>query len=126
MVTALALRAVAALGLLTAVAAGTAYAYRHLPRLYPRERTRLDARSYRVVRSALALGTVVGGLGATVSLVDTVGTVRALGVRSSGLLAGLAILLPDWLGPSMVRVGVVLLVGGSVFASVVDVWNRRG
>lgn len=122
---ALALRVVAALGSLTAVAAGTIYLHRHFPQMYPRERTRLDPRSYGVIRMALALGAVVGGLGAVFSLVDTLGTVQALGAGATGLLAGLAILLPDWLGPAMVRFGVGLLVGGGLFAAIVEVRNAR-
>jgi hypothetical protein len=115
------LRAVALAGFLAALGGGTAVCYRGLPVVYPRERTRLDPRSYRVVRGALATGAVVGAVGAVTSLVDTVGTVRALGGRRTGLLAGAAILLPDSLGPAMVRVGVALLVGGALLAAVVEV-----
>lgn len=120
------LRAVALVGFILALAGGTALCYRALPDVYPRERTRLDPRSYRVVRTALATGTVVGAVGAVTSLVDTVGTVRLLEgrPRGSGLVAGAAILLPDWLGPVMVRLGVALLVGAALLAGVVEVRAR--
>lgn len=125
MVGSLVLRGVAVVGSLTAVAAGSVYLYRRVPSVYPRGRTRLDARSYRVVRAALAVGVVIGALGAVVAVVDTVGTVRALGAQRTGFLTGLAILLPDWLGPGMVRVGVGMLVGGAVLAGAVEVRNAR-
>lgn len=120
------LHVVAAVGFLTALGAGAVYVHRHVPRAYPRERTRLDERTYRAVRGILAPGLVLGGVGAVLSLVDTVGTVQALEASRTGLPAGVAILVPVWLGPAMVTVGVALLVGAATLAGVVEVRNARG
>lgn len=108
----------AAVGLVVALAAATASTFRHLPRAYPRERTRLSARIYRVVRGALAVGLVVGAAGALLALVDTVGTILVLDASRTGSLAGIALLVPVWLGPTMVWVGTALLVGGALVAGV--------
>lgn len=122
----LVLRGVAAVGFLTALSAGSVYVHRHVPRVYPQERTRLDERTYRAVRGALAPGLVLGSVGAVLSLIDTVGTVRALEASQTGLLAAMAILVPVWLGPTMVKAGVALLVGAAILAGVAEVRNARG
>lgn len=125
MVAQAALQVAAGLGFLVAVGTATAAAHQYLPRAYPRERTRLDPRTYRVVRGALAVGLVVGGLGAALSLVDTVGTIGALEASRSGLLAGVALLVPAWLGPAMVKTGIASLVGGAALAGAVEFRNAR-
>lgn len=121
----LALRAAALLGFLLAFGGGTAYVYRHLPRVYPREETALDARTYRVVRSGIAVGVAGGVLGTLVTLVDAVGTVRALGRAEPGLVAGLAILIPDRLGRGLIVVSVAVLLVAALLAAAVEYRNVR-
>lgn len=117
------IQVVAVVGFLTTVAAGSVYLYTYVPGVYPRKRTRLDPRTYRIVRTSLAVGTVIGAFGAVLSIVDTVGSIRAMLSQEAGLLAGVAILVPAWLGPTIVRVGGGLLVGAASLAGVIELRN---
>jgi hypothetical protein len=119
------LRLAALVGFLVATAGGTAYLYRNVPRAYPREATRLDERTYRVVRAALSLGVVLGTVGTALSAVDAVGTVRALEGGRRGLVAGLAILIPLGATRAMVYGGGALLVVAGLLAGAVELRNAR-
>lgn len=114
------LRIAALVGFLATAVGATAYAHRLVPSVYPRERTRLDERTYRYVRAGIALGVVLGALGAVLSVVDAVGTVRALGQNKEGLLAGLAILIPLHVARGMAYLGGALLVGSALLAGAVE------
>jgi hypothetical protein len=119
------LRLAALVGFLAATAGGSVSLYRFVPRAYPREATRLDEGSYRVVRAALSLGIVLGAFGTVLSVVDAVGTVRALAGGQRGLLAGLAILIPLGATRAMVYAGGTLLVGAGLLAGAVELRNGR-
>jgi hypothetical protein len=106
-------------GSVTVLVAATVVVHRYLPRAYPRDETALDPRSYHVVRTAFAAGLPTGAGGAVLSLVETVGGVRVAS-GTTGLLPGIALLVPAWVGPWTARLGVGLLLAAALLAGAVE------
>lgn len=96
------------------------HVYLTLPETMPPAETALAPGEYTAVRIGLVAGGAVGTAGAAVAVLDTAGTVAAVGPGERGLLGDLAAAIPEWVATTGLLAGAALLVGTALLAAAAE------
>ncbi|MEF8773820.1 MAG: hypothetical protein V5A37_03780 [Halobacteriales archaeon] len=92
------------------------HVYLSLPEAMPPAETALTPAEYAAVRAGLVAGGAIGTAGAAVAVLDTVGTVTAVGPGERGLPGDMAAAIPEWVATTGLLAGAALLALAGVLA----------